>query len=38
VLSAETYRDIDSYAYLQAADVQWHTAQPLDKKFAAGSA
>lgn len=38
VLSAETYRDIDSYAYLQPAGVSWREAQPLDKKFATESA
>ncbi len=33
VETAETYRDIDSYAYLQPASAVWHEVQPLDPKF-----
>jgi phthalate 4,5-dioxygenase oxygenase subunit len=33
VLTAGTYPDIDSYAYLQPADVPWHEVQPLDQQF-----
>lgn len=33
VASAETYQDIDSYAYIQPAHSLWHQVQPLDPKF-----
>jgi nitrite reductase/ring-hydroxylating ferredoxin subunit len=33
VLGAATYQDIDSFAYVQEADVPWHEAQPLEPQF-----
>ena len=37
VQSADTYKDIDSYAYLQPAGAVWHQVMPLDPRFAAES-
>jgi hypothetical protein len=34
VESADTYPDIDSYAYLQEPGLVWHEVRPLDAKFA----
>jgi hypothetical protein len=34
VETADTYCDIDSYAYVQEPDLVWHEVQPLDPKFA----
>jgi phthalate 4,5-dioxygenase len=33
VLSAETYQDIDSFAYVQDAGRPWHEVQPLEEQF-----
>jgi phthalate 4,5-dioxygenase len=38
VLTAGTYQDIDSFAYIQPADQPWHVVQPLEQQFVVDSA
>jgi phenylpropionate dioxygenase-like ring-hydroxylating dioxygenase large terminal subunit len=38
VMTAGTYQDIDSFAYIQPDDKSWHEVQPLEQQFVVESA